>query len=263
MARAAWRGLAGAALCIAALQAHAHDSWLSPSRHDAPAGQLVLELGTGTRFPVQEFSQSPGSVVQAGCIDATGQARALRPLAAQAQWLDLAADLPSGPALACWAELGEAEIEIEPPKVAVYLDEIRTSAANRAAWAALQQRQLPWRERYRKFARMELPAATAAARKPLGLPLEIVVLGDRAVAVGQPLQFQVLRDGKPLADFPVELVSERSAIGVWRRSDAEGVITHSLPFAGRWLLRGTDLRLSQQRPDSWESRFVTLVVEPR
>jgi uncharacterized GH25 family protein len=103
----------------------------------------------------------------------------------------------------------------------------------------------------------------AAARRPAGQDLEIVVLGDQPIAVGQPLEFQVLRDGRPLAGFPVELVSERSPLGIWRQTDADGKLRHSLPFAGRWLLRGTDLRLSAQRADTWESRFVTLAIEAR
>jgi hypothetical protein len=33
------------------------------------------------------------------------------------------------------------------------------------------------------------------------------------------------------------------------------------PLPGRWLLRGTELRLSQERPDTWDSRFVTLAFD--
>ncbi len=35
----------------------------------------------------------------------------------------------------------------------------------------------------------------------------------------------------------------------------------AVPLAGRWLLRGTDVRPSTQNPDRWESRFVTLAFE--
>ncbi|MEO5671622.1 MAG: DUF4198 domain-containing protein [Ramlibacter sp.] len=269
MGQAAWHGAACVALCLAAGQALSHDSWLSPSRDDSPAGQLVLELATGNRFPVQEFSQTAASVALSGCVDAQGRPRDLRPQREHPQWLDLRVEGPRGNSpLACWVELGAAEIEIEPPKVEVYLNEIRAPAANRAAWAALRERRLPWRESYRKYARIERPAgepvrpgALAAARLPAGLALEIVVLGDRPIAVGEPVAFQVLRDGRPLAGFAVELLSERSPLGVWRQTDSEGILRHSLPFNGRWLLRGTDLRLSTQRPDTWESRFVTLALE--
>ena len=58
------------------------------------------------------------------------------------------------------------------------------------------------------------------------------MLGDNPIAVGQPLAFQVLRDGRPLAGFPVELVSERSPLGIWRETDANGMLHHTLPFAG-------------------------------
>jgi hypothetical protein len=260
-----------AALCLPALQGHSHDSWLSPSRAASPPGEVRLELATGNRYPLQEFSQSAASVAHARCTDGA-VTTPLRPLVEEPKWLDLAAKVPEGSAeaLSCWAELGAAEIEIQPRLVQVYFADIHTPAANRQAWAALQARGLPWRETYRKFARIELaqaadvPAARfAAARRPAGMDLEIVVLGEQPIAVGQPLAFQVLRDGRPLAGFPVELVSERSPLGIWRETDSDGMLHHTLPFAGRWLLRGTDLRLSVQRADTWESRFVTLAIEAR
>ena len=258
--RAAWF----AALCLVASQVWSHDSWLSPSRGATLAGQVALELATGNRYPVQEFGQTAAGVARAGCGTAAGGKLALRPVREQARWLDLSAAMPQGSEQpsSCWLELAAVEVEIEPRLVQVYFAEIRTSAANRQAWAALQARGLPWRERYRKFARIELGQA-AVDRPAAGLDLEIVVLGNRPISVNEPLQFQVLRDGRPLAGFPVELVSERSALGIWRETDADGMLRHSLPFAGRWLLRGTDLRPSGERPDTWDSRFVTLAIEAR
>ncbi|HWP12187.1 MAG TPA: DUF4198 domain-containing protein [Ramlibacter sp.] len=265
-----WRAAVFAALCLAASQGRSHDSWLSPSRGDGPNGPLVLELATGNRYPVQEFSQAPASVAQSGCTD--GAARMpLRPERVHPQRLDLRAGVAEpGAPVSCWVELAAADIEIEPARVEVYFAEIKASSAHREAWAAMRARGMPWRETYRKFARIELasdsaaPAPTArvaAARRPAELDLEIVLMGEQPISVGQPLEFQVLRDGRPLPGFAVELVSERSALGIWGRTDADGKLRHRLPFAGRWLLRGTDLRLSVQRPGTWESRFVTLAIE--
>jgi hypothetical protein len=263
--------IAALAVLCAAWSAHAHDSWLAPSRDDSPPGQAVLELATGTRYPVQQFGQSFGSVARSGCIGGGGGALALTPLHEHENWLDLATSVEgqSGP-LACWVELGAVDTVLEPKIVDVYFKDIRPPAAVQEGWAALQARKLPWRESYRKFARIELPGAAgtsarslAAARQPLGLGLEIVVMGAGPIAVGQPLSFQVLRDGKALPGLSVELVSERNAFGVWRQSDANGQLRHSLPFSGRWLLRATELRPSIHTPDAWESRFVTLAVEAR
>ena len=255
-----------AVLCFAAGVARAHDSWLSP------AGGSALALATGNRYPVQEIGPGAASVKRSGCGDGESQAIPLRPTREQPRWLEMAAGATDSalPPLSCWAELQAAQIELSLQLVQVYLAEIRAPAAVRAAWADLQARGLPWRETYRKFARIELASAAdappdprAAARRPVGMDLEIVVRGDAPIAVGQPVELQVLRDGQPLPGFAVELVSERNALGVWRETDAQGILRHRLPFGGRWLLRGTDLRLSVQQPGTWESRFVTLAVEAR
>jgi len=78
---------------------------------------------------------------------------------------------------------------------------------------------------------------------------------------GDELTFQVLRDGKPIADLPVELVGTLSPLGLWRKTDAEGRVRVTLPVAGRWILRGVDLRVSSKSVDEWESWFVVLGFE--
>lgn len=265
-------GTAGfALLCLLASPAGAHDSWLSRPRGAAEPGRLALELSTGTRYPVREFGPTAASVAQSRCVDGAGRLLPLQPAREQPLGLELRADARAANAavLSCWAELHPVDTELSPPVVDVYFGEIRASAAVREAWAALRARGMPWRERYRKFARIELaaPAAGApvmqAARRPAGLDLEIVVLGDQPIKAGQSFTVQVLRDGQPLAALPLELVSERSPLGIWGVTDDRGMLRHTLPFGGRWLLRGTELRLSQALPDTWESRFVTLALEAR
>jgi len=273
------------ALALGAGSAAAHDSWLSPARDPSARppdsyGWLPvpvrLELGTGNRFPVQQFTQAPESVARGECRDAGGGTTPLKPVAQHPEALELqatpvaAASAPSSAILACWAELQPAEIVLEPPTVQIYLAEIKASMATRSYWNRLLTQGEPWRETYRKYARIELnpgqptaPERLAAARQPAGLDLELLVLGAQPITVGAPLDFQVLRDGQPLAGLPVELVSERSALGIWRVTDSEGKLRHRLPFAGRWLLRAVDLRPDENRPDAWQSRFVTLAIDAR
>lgn len=262
---------AGAALLgllwACAVPAWSHDSWLAVERPAAGAAGPTLELATGNRFPVQEVAPAPDNVARAGCSDGRGTV-ALTARRQGERALDMQSATSGGrPPLACWAELGALDIELEPRLVQVYFDEIRAPQSVRTAWARMHEGGVRWQERYRKFARIELAggqapaAALSAARQPVGLDLEIILLGGEPVRTGEPLAFQVLRDGLPLAGFPVELVSDRSPVGIWRTTDAQGRLQHRLPFAGQWLLRGTDLRLSATRRDAWESRFVTLVVE--
>lgn len=254
------RGAIALALACAAQLAAAHDSWFAPGAAGA------LELATGTRYPVQDLGPPAASLVVARCRGEAGEESALAPEEGSPKLLVLRAPAP---VLACWAELKRYEIELPPQLIRVYLDEVHASPQLRATWQRMQARGLPWREGYRKFARIELARADAtaaqraAARRPAGLDLELVVLGDAPIDAGRPLEFQLLRDGRPLAGQPVELVSERSRIGIWRDTDAEGKLRHVLPFGGRWLLRAVDLRLAPGDPDRWESRFVTLAIEAR
>jgi uncharacterized GH25 family protein len=87
----------------------------------------------------------------------------------------------------------------------------------------------------------------------------------RPLRAGDTFTVQVQRDGQALPNQAIELRSEVSRYGFWRQSDAQGRLQFSVPLAGRWLLRGTDLRAAVDRADAWDSRFVTLAfdVAPR
>ena len=60
-----------------------------------------------------------------------------------------------------------------------------------------------------------------------------------------------------LLEFSPAIVDDRQfAVFV-----AQGRVQVRLPLAGRWVLRGTDLRPSSERPGTWDSRFITLAFE--
>lgn len=236
--------------CTAAI---AHDTWFEA--RPAPRGDLVLALGTGVRFPAQETGIDDRHLARQGC-------RVLRrdvPMEVAGN-LDRALLLRPPPAASsCWAELAPFEIELAPKTVEVYLREIRAPQGVRAAWAEMQQRGQPWRESYTKHARI---AMAGGADRPTPMDMDILLESPaRPIRPGDRLTFRVLRDGAPLPDFAVELLGDRVPVGIWRQTDAEGRMSVAAPAAGRWVLRGTDLRLSDDRPDRWESRFITLAFE--
>ena len=253
---AAW--LLAAVLGAAMAPASAHDSWfqrLSQGR----AGTL-LALGTGNRFPGFEFGVDARYLVKPACRDAAGAALALEALrdGPHALWLRSGAEASS-----CWTQLSAFEVDLPADKIDLYLDELRPPPAMLAAWAALQARGLPWLERYTKHARIALPAADgsfgAAAAQPA--PMGMDMLLER---VGEQLHFQVLRDGQPLPGQALELQSaDAQRPGQWLRSDAQGRLQLAAPGAGRWLLRGIDLRLDKNQPERFDSRFITLAFELR
>lgn len=250
----------------------AHDTWFSVVP-EARAGGLRLVLGTGNRFPQREFGVDAGLLDGQGCRHADRPAVAMTVGASGPQGLSLRARPAQGarrgqPAsITCWAQLKPLEIRIEAALVAVYLDEIAAPAAVREAWREMHARGVPWQERYRKHARVEhrdprLGGGDAPPARPVPMAMDIVLdSGLDGLHAGQQVAFRVLRHGQPLAGQAIELRSDRSPIGLWVRTDGQGRAALRVPFAGSWLLRGTDLRLSSERPDAWDSRFVTLAFE--
>jgi len=254
------------AVLLAALasSALAHDTWFQPLP-STPAGHVVFALGTGTRFPVYEFPLGYEYVVASGCRGDGANAAPLAHVEDRPTHLVVRSATPvksatSASGLTCWAQLSPFDVEVPPEKIEIYLREIQASPGLRAAWAAMKARGLPWRERYTKYARIELGGSGVRAALPLGM--DVRMDNPRSpIRAGDDLGFQVLRDGAPIADLPMELVSDISPVGIWRKTDAEGRIRVAPPLAGRWILRGVDLRVSSKTPDEWVSWFVTLAFE--
>ncbi|RVT51675.1 DUF4198 domain-containing protein [Rubrivivax albus] len=277
------RRIALAWLCAATVtSAAAHDSWFTPLP-PTPRGQLVLALGTGTAYPRYEVAVAPQQLADSGCVGDGVREKPLRDgvelsLDGIRQWFDSAVNAPPVLALrtgrpvspvvsvSCWARLVPIDIDIDDPTVDIYLDEVQALPAVRERWAALKARGVRWQETYVKHARIELDGEgdTAAVATPalpaLGLDLRVDA-ARRPLRAGDSVRFQLLRDGQPLAGQPLQLVGDGSGVGVWRRTDAEGRLALRLPAAGRWLLRGTELRPAPDGSDRWDSRFVTLAFE--
>ena len=246
--------------------AAAHDTWFQPLAL-TPAGQLVFALSTGTRFPTYEFPLAYEYLVGSGCRGDGANAASLVHVEDRPTSLIVRSATPLKPAagVSCWAQLTPFDVEVPPEKIELYLREIQASPALRATWAAMKARGLPWRERYIKSARVEIGGSGLREALP-ALTMDVRLDNPRnPIRAGDELGFQVLRDGAPIANLPVELVNNISPVGIWRKTDGEGRVRIAPPLAGRWMLRGVDLRVSRKTVDEWESWFVTLAfdVAPR
>jgi hypothetical protein len=244
------------ALLLASPAAHAHDTWFAQQ-----AGGL-LALGTGSRFPVAEVAVDDRYFANSGCRDARGDAGAIEKVRFTDTTTVLRVRGATAAPQACYVQLAPFEIDLPDDRVEVYFREIRPPAAVVAAWAELRRRGLPFHERYVKSARIDLaPEATGLAVGTAMDALRIEPAGP--LAAGAAAMFEVRKDGAPLPGFPVELVNERSPVGLWTRTDGEGRIRVRLPLPGRWLLRGTDLHVVAAEPVRFESWFLAYAFEVR
>ena len=250
------------ALLLTCTAPRAHDTWFEPLPAST-ARQTEVALGTGNQFPKQDSSIGAEYLVAQGCDAPDQPPGTLVMKALRNTDTALLLSVPKG-ARSCWMQLTPFEVTVAPDKVPVYLKEIQASAEQRAMWAAIEKKGLPWHERYTKHARVEIGAAGASATPdpvtPLGMDLRLIA-DDGPLRVGSQLTAVVLRDGLPLVGQAIELRSAVSPLGIWGRSDEQGRISVRVPLPGRWVLRGVDLRLSTSVPDQWESRFVTLAFD--
>jgi len=261
------------ALIATAAAAGAHDTWFHPL--SARGGAALMSLGTGNRFPLQEFPVGTEHLRQSGCRSADQRPVAMtavrntpKALLLRAVVKDAAMSGEVLPApVTCWAQLVPFDIELPSPTVEIYLAEINAPPAVRDAWAEMRSRGVTWKERYTKHARIELrggpvQGATPLAPAPSGMAMDILLeSGLQSIRPADPLVFQVLREGQPLPGLAVELVGDQGRSAGWHTTDAQGRVRMPAPDVGRWVLRGTDLRVSDAERDSWESRFVTLAFE--
>lgn len=254
--------LAGALCGMVVTSAAAHDTWFEPLPAATAAGGVAFALGTGNRFPVHEFPLYREHLASTGCRSAAGEVVPLRPLQDRPNAIWLRATVKPAAQPTCWAQVLPVEVTLGAGIVELYLKEVNAPASVRETWAAQRARGVPWTERYAKHARVEvlLPGA-AVATQPVPMAMDVLLHADAPVAVDRTLTFQVLRDGQPLAGLAVELQNHTTPIGFWRLTDAEGRVSFAPPLPGRWLLRGTELRLAPAQPDVWESRFITLAFD--
>lgn len=253
------RGLA-LALLAACGAAGAHDTWLrvEPS---APS-QLVLALGTGEHYPTMQTPIQRDELARQGCRNADG-VRPLRPGRSTGSALLLAVPRSAGP-MSCWVQTEPLDIELQPAFVERYLDEIAAAEPLRQAWARQQAAGKPWRERYAKHARIVLDGAAGAPQPSSAAPdmaLDLRIETPPPWRAGDTVKVRVLRDGRALAELPLQWLNATLPRGLWTRTDAEGRAELKLPAAGEWLLRGTDLRQTDAAAGTWDSRFLTLVFD--
>ncbi|MGH6612022.1 MAG: DUF4198 domain-containing protein [Burkholderiaceae bacterium] len=255
------------AACIATPVA-AHDTWLQPRRAAVLPGTIAqLDLTSGDKFPAHETAIKQERI-EVARVRLNGNVRDISERAPEKKSLELRTALSDPGIATLWLSLAPHKIELNSKQVKHYLQEIDAPELLGQAWYAGKQSK-PWREIYTKHAKAFVlvgrPGRAKSDRswsQPVGLALEIVPEKDpTSLQAGDEFPVRVLKNGAPLADLSLGIVREGGTNRAFRTTDANGRAVFKVPRAGKWLLRGTDLRQSSKPATDWESDFTTLMFE--
>ena len=247
----------------------AHDTWLQPRRTIVLPGTIAqVDLTSGDKFATFDAAIKPDRVATAR-VRLNGKIIEVAPGTLEKKTLELRIPLSDPGIATIWLSLLPRSIELNRREVQHYLDDIDAPPLLTQAWYAGKGSKV-WREIYTKHAKTFVavgrPGRVKADRswsEPVGMPLEIVPEKDPTVLrAGDEFPVRVLRNGAPLADFSLGIVREGKTNRAFNKTDAAGRAVFKLARAGKWLLRGTELRSSHNKSAvDWESDFTTLSFE--
>ncbi|HVG03371.1 MAG TPA: DUF4198 domain-containing protein [Burkholderiaceae bacterium] len=246
----------------------AHDTWLQPRRASVLPGTIAqIDLTSGDKFATFEAVIKADRVATAR-FRLNGKTSNIPPGSPEKKSLELRAPLSEPGVATLWVSLAPKSAELNRKEVQHYLDEIDAPSLLTQAWYAGTKAKTakPWREVYSKhaktFVRVGRPKSDLSWQEPVGMPLEVVPEKDpTALRAGDEFPVRVLKNGSPLMDFSLGILREGKTNRAFKKTDAAGRAVFRIARAGKWLLRGTELRSSHKPGTDWESDFTTLYFE--
>ncbi|MBA2547468.1 MAG: DUF4198 domain-containing protein [Burkholderiaceae bacterium] len=263
----AGHALAWSILLSIAPAAVAGDAWLQPRRTAVLPGTIAqIDLAIGTKFSLRDdlVKQDRVGVARARL---NGKTFDLAEPSVDKKSLEYRAPLSEPGIATLWLSLAPRSLELRAKQVKSHLDEISAPVSVRQAWESSKGRR-PWREVHTRhvktFVRVGRPKDDRSWSQPVGLALEVVPEKDpTALRAGDDFPVRVLKNGSPIADFPLGIVHEGNTGRAVKQTDAAGRAVFKLTRSGHWLLRGTELRSSTKTSIAWESDSTALTFEVR
>jgi uncharacterized GH25 family protein len=250
-----------------ALVAEAHDTWLLPASATSSRGrQITLDLTSGMSFPALDHAIASDRLARAaarlgGTVTEIAERRPAKGC------LRLSHRFLTDGIATLWVETKPNPIELTTAQVEEYLAEIGAADTVGREWKALGSPK--WREVYTKhaktFVRVGRPSkGDRSWVESTGMALELVPEDDpMALALGKDLRLRVVRNGQPLAGFPVGFVASGEQKDVLKKTDREGRVAFPLLRKGWILVRATHVQRTPGSDGEWESHFTTLTVKVR
>ena len=224
-------GVFAVATLASGTAAIAHDFFLLPEQFQTQGpGPLSIQATVGSSFPTPEAAV-PADRAERPTAAGPGNPR-IEVVGAGPKALNLELAGATAGVIAIGVGSKPRDVEYAEDRIPLILEEYRVAPQAAAAVEALP-RPRSWQVVSRRFAKTFVCVAScadrSAAERPFGAHLEFV--GSRASAD----RFRLLAHGKPLADYPIDLVGpdgKRQHL----RTDAQGNIRLGKDFSGTTML---------------------------
>jgi uncharacterized GH25 family protein len=247
--------------------AAAHEFWIQPSMfRPAPGERVRLELRVGDGLPGEPQPRDPERLLSFVAHDPSGK----RDVAGLDGQSPAGVLRPAQPG-ACVVAYHSRWSAIELPSAAFesYLEEdgLERIVALRAERG---EQDAPGRERYCRCAKALLAVGGSSAPgfdRKVGLPIEIIPIGDPSALRERRLTVEVLFDGKPLPDVLVRAMhgaaaGEEADHVATGRTDEAGRVTLALPEPGFWLVAAVHMvEAPEDSGADWQSYWASLTFD--
>lgn len=265
-------------ICLTAVPAAAHDSWLVGPRQVPAREELRTAFVTGEIFPFGERATKPERVAAWVVLDGAGQ-RSIENFRVEGTEVAARVVARASGAQVVGVILRPHFIEIEAARFEDYL---RSEHAEDALAQRKQRGEsaLPGREYYTKAAKAvvlvgesETDKTLATLQTPVGHPLEIIPLSPPgAWRQGAVAAFRVLHHGRPAARLRLAAGHEELPAHTFvstMETDEQGVAKITFTRPGRWFVRTHTIRRREGAPAGssgtptepqadWESDWASL-----
>ncbi len=255
-----------AAMSIA-LPARSHEFWMTATAADAPDNDSVactMHYGENYDGPLVGWVKS---FVLSLRVYSKGSSEDLRERLSEAALPAINLRFPKTGSHLIALDSAPSMITLSGEKFHSYLHE-------EGLYAIIKQREAagsaatPGRERYRRHVKALVKtggAADATFGVRTGQRIEIVpLLNPFTSAPGATLKFIVLFEGKPLADVLLKAWHKHDdqVLQIKARTDADGKVDVTLPFAGPWMLSAVHMIPATDTNEAdWDSLWGNLTFE--
>jgi uncharacterized GH25 family protein len=251
-------------LLVCGLASQAHEFWLQPVKFILKSGEyLVVNFRVGENFFGEQWSLKKDRLMRLE-LHQKNTMKSLKEEVVEGDKDNLKMPLATEGTYMLIMQSNETFSDLEAEKFNAYLkeDELDDAYAHRKKTNTLDKNGTEVYARYAKLLVQVGGKTDNTFRKTAGLPVEIIPeQNPYSLKVGDPIQFKIFFEGKPLFGAKVRVwnyYDNRTTVqNVYSQQD--GTISTRISSAGAWMVSFVKMVPSKDPKADWQSYWASLV----